>query len=203
MADATWTDLIDLTPNDLGEGLFEVSIPTPSEGAGFYQIASIPPPPLFFDDFESGAPGWTHGGSEDEWELGTPSIGPGSAFSGTNAYGTDLDGDFEKFTEAYLRSPEIDLTNVSVANLRFAEFHSVDTEIEFHSVVVNVIDPSDNSIIQEVFSAAGNSGGWTQRTIRLAGPTVGAKVKIEFLLFSDDFNPLPGFYIDDVEIREN
>ena len=203
VTDATWTDLADLTLNDLGEGLFEISFPAPSDGAGFYQIASIPPPPIFFDDFESGAPGWSHGGSQDEWELGTPSNGPGSAFSGTNAYGTDLDGEFEKFTEAYLRSPEIDLTNVSVANLRFAEFHSVDTEIEFHSVVVNVIDSNDNNIIQEVFSAAGNSGGWTQRTIRLAGPTVGSKIKIEFILFSDDFNQLPGFYIDDVEIREN
>jgi hypothetical protein len=202
-ADAqTWTDLEGLTLNDLGDGLFEVSVPAPASGAGFYQIASIPPPPIFFDDFESGAPGWTHGGSEDEWELGTPANGPGSAFSGANAYGTDLDGDFEPFTEAYLRTPEIDLTNVSVANLRFAEFHSVDTEIDFHSVVVNVID-LDNNIIEEVFRAAGNTAGWTQRTIRLAGSTVGAKVKIEFLLFTDDFNPLPGFYIDDVEIREN
>ncbi len=201
--DAEWSDLTDISPTDLGDGIYEVNVPVPADGVGFFQIASVPPPPIFFDDFESGAPGWTTGGSKDEWELGTPSNGPGSAFSGSNAYGTDLDGDFEPFTEAFLRSPEIDLTNVSVANLRFAEFHSVDTEIDFHSVVVNVIDPRNNTIIQEVFSAAGSTSGWTQRTIRLSGPSVGAKVKIEFILFTDDFNPLPGFYIDDVEIREN
>ncbi len=202
VVDGAWTDLEGLAQRDLGDGLFEVSVPAPTAGVGFFQIASIPPPPIFFDDFESGAPGWTHGGAKDEWELGTPVNGPGGAFSGDNAYGTDLDDDFEPFTEAFLRTPEIDLTNVSVANLRFAEFHSVDTEIDFHSVVVNVID-SDNNIIEEIFRAAGSTAGWTQRTIRLAGPTVGARVKIEFLLFTDDFNPLPGFYIDDVEIREN
>ena len=203
VAELDWNDLADVIPADLGDGLFEVSVPLPDTGIGFYQIASVPPPPIFFDDFESGAMGWTHGGSKDEWELGTPSNGPGSAFSGNNAYGTDLDGEFEPFTEAFLRTPEIDLTNVSVANLRFAEFHSVDTEIDFHSVVVNVIDPVSNAIIQEVFRAAGATAAWTQRTIRLSGPSVGAKVKIEFILFTDDFNPLPGFYIDDVEIREN
>lgn len=202
VADEAWTSLESLTPNDLGDGLFEVTVPVPASGTGFYQIASIPPPPIFFDDFESGATGWTHGGSKDEWELGTPTNGPGAAFSGSNVYGTDLDGDFETFTEAFVRTPEIDLTNVSVANLRFAEYHSVDDDIDFHSVVVNVID-LNNNIIEEVFRAAGTTGGWTQRTIRLAGATVGAKVKIEFLLFTDDFSPLPGFYIDDVEVREN
>ncbi len=202
-AEREWMEIEGLRPKDLGEGLFEVEVPAPGDGLGFYQIAAVPPPPIFFDDFESGAPGWTHGGAKDEWELGRPSNGPGAPASGDHVYGTDLDGDFEPFSEAFLRSPEIDLTEVSVANLRFSEFHSVDAEIDFHSVVVNVIDPKSNVVIQEVFRAAGATSGWTPRTIRLAGDAVGGVVKIEFLLITDEFNPLPGFYIDDVEVREN
>lgn len=203
LAQNQWSDLADRVPSALGDGLFEVILPAPDAGIGFYQVVSLPPPPLFFDDFESGAPGWTHGGDEDEWELGAPQNGPGAAFSGSHCYGTDLDGDFEPHTSAFLRSPEIDLTRVSIANLSFVEFHSVDIEIDFHSVVVNIIDAASNEILQEVFREAGAVNEWTQRSIRLAGPTVGAKIKIEFLLETDEFEPLPGFYIDDVSIQEN
>lgn len=196
-----WIDLAEVSLTEIGEGIFSFDIPLNAESS-FFRIVSIPPPPIFFDDFENGAIGWTHGGENDEWEWGSPSIGPSSAFSGTNVFGTDLDGDFEPFTESYLRSPPIDLSNVNVANLRFAEFHSVDAEIDFHSVIVNVLDENDN-FIEEVFRAAGSTTGWTRRTIRLAGSSVGTKVKIEFVLLTDELNPLPGFYIDDVEVREN
>ncbi len=203
LTETHWSDLADSSPSELGDGLFEVTIPAPAAGIGFYQIVSLPPPPLFFDDFESGAPGWTHGGDSDEWELGAPTTGPGAAFSGANVYGTDLDGNFEPHTSAFLRSPEIDLTNVSVANLSFVEFHNVDIEIDYHSVAVNIIDANSNNILQEVFRAAGSVNNWTQHSIRLAGSAVGAKIKVEFVLETDEFSPLPGFYIDDVSIREN
>ena len=204
IAQNQWNDLANLVPSALEEeGLFEVTLPLPSAGIGFYQVVSLPPPPLFFDDFESGAPGWTHGGNQDEWELGTPQNGPGAAFSGSNCYGTDLDGDFEENTDAYLRSPEIDLSRVSVATLSFVEYHSVDIEEDYHSVSVNIIDAASNEILQEVFREAGAVNGWTQHSIRLAGPSVGGKIKVEFLLQTDDVSPLPGFYIDDVSIQEN
>lgn len=204
LAEDRWNDLADLVPSALEEdGLFEVTFSPPTAGIGFYQVVSLPPPLLFFDNFESGAPGWTHGGNQDEWELGTPQNGPGAAFSGSNCYGTDLDGDFEPYTDAYLRSPEIDLSRVSVATLSFVEFHSVDIEEDYHSVSVSIIDADSNEVLQEVFRESGAVNGWTQRSIRLAGPSVGAKIKIEFLLETDEFEPLPGFYIDDVSIQEN
>ncbi len=204
LAEAQWNDLADIVPSALEEdGLFEVTFPPSTDSIGFYQVVSLPPPPIFFDDFESGAPGWTHGGNEDEWELGAPQNGPGAAFSGSNCYGTDLDDNFEPYTDAFLRSPEIDLTRVSVATLSFVEFHSVDIEEDYHSVSVHIIDAASNEVLQEVFREAGSVNGWTQRSIRLAGPSVGGKIKIEFLLQTDDVSPLPGFYIDDVSIQEN
>ena len=197
-----WTDLTEHEAAEVGEGLYEIAIPVSAGGAAFYRIVSLSPPPLFYDDFESDVSGWTHGGDEDEWEHGTPVNGPGSAYSGTKAWGTDLDGNFEAHTMAYLRSPPIDLTTVSVANLSFVEYHNVDVEIEFHSVSVRVIDAESNEVLQEVFRAAGAVGGWTTRSIRLAGEAVGAVVRIEFFLETDDFSPLPGFYIDDVSVSE-
>ncbi|GEM_PF-2765344 len=50
------------------------------------------------DDFERGSPGWTHFGPDDTWELGTPSNGgaggPASAYRGTKAWSTDLNGNY-------------------------------------------------------------------------------------------------------------
>ena len=53
---------------DLGEGRYRTTV-SAADPQGFYQVVSLPPPPVFSDDFESGAEGWTHGGSQDEWEL--------------------------------------------------------------------------------------------------------------------------------------
>ena len=195
--------LLDEIPEEEGEGIYRVSFAAPAGENGFYRILSVPPPPLFFDDFESGAPGWTHGGAKDEWELGAPQTGPGGAFSGSSVYGTDLDGNFEPYTSAWLRSPVIDLSGVSIANLTFAEFHSVDADVNYHSVVVNIIEADSGAVIQEVFREAGTTGGWVQRSIRLAGEAAGGPVRIEFFLETDDFSPLPGFYIDDVRVQEN
>ena len=44
------------------------------------------------------------------WEPQPPN--PGAASSGSNVYGTDLDGNFQANTDAWLQSPVIDLTDV-------------------------------------------------------------------------------------------
>ena len=202
LPDGEWTELDDV-PEEQGGGSYQVRFAAPAGGNGFYRIISVAPPPLFHDDFESGGvPGWTHGGARDEWELGTPETGPSAAFSGTNVYGTDLDGNFEAHTSAWLRSPVIDLSRVSIATLSFAEYHSVDVDVNYHSVVVNILDEDDNFLL-EVFREAGTVDNWILRTIRLAGDATGGRIRIEFHLETDDFSPLPGFYIDDVTVREN
>jgi len=196
-----WSDLDGLNMQDLGDGNFTTTFAAP-ENAGFYQIVSLPPPPVFEDDFESGAPGWTHGGSQDEWELGTPTSGPNSAASGSNAYATDLDGNFEQNSDAWLLSPVIDLTEVPIANLTFSEFHQVDTDIEFHNVSVNVLDESGN-LIEQVWVMAGATNAWTNRSVRLAGANAGRKIRLEFRLVTDSVGEGAGFYIDDVVVAPN
>jgi hypothetical protein len=196
-----WSDLEGVNMQDLGDGNFTTTFAAP-ESAGFYQIVSLPPPPVFEDDFESGAPGWTHGGSQDEWELGTPTSGPNGAASGSNAYATDLDGNFEQNSDAWLLSPVIDLTEVPIANLTFSEFHQVDTDIEFHNVSVNVLDESGN-LIEQVWVMAGATNAWTDRSVRLAGANAGRKIRLEFRLVTDSVGEGAGFYIDNVVVAPN
>jgi len=52
---------------------------TDLSSSAIYRVAQLETPPLFFDDFESGAPGWSAsdlGESGTEWELGKPTNGP-------------------------------------------------------------------------------------------------------------------------------
>ena len=71
---------------------------------------------IFSTDFETGAAGFTHSGTDDEWELGLPATvaAPGiAAFStcasGTSCWKTDLDNTYERDSSQDLLSPPISL----------------------------------------------------------------------------------------------
>ena len=72
-----------------------------------FQTLKAPAPP-WFDNLESGAPGWTVvpdpvNGSDINWTLGTPDNGLAtSAHSGTNAWGGDLNGNQNFFLASSL-----------------------------------------------------------------------------------------------------
>lgn len=199
---AGWT-MADATIVDQGQGNFRATIPVAGSDSGFFRVAAMPPPPLFFDDFETAMPGWTHGGWPDAWERGVPTSGPGAAFSGENVYATSLAASLEFATDAWLQSPEIDLTGVTSATLSFAEWLNVDPNPAFHMVSVTVLDAATLSSLGEVYVNSGNSGGWQTRSVRLVGGAVGTKVVLEFRIVTDQFNLLEGWYIDDVAVSAN
>lgn len=202
-----WTEVQDVEITDLEPGLFQASFDPPATGAEFYRVSAIAPPPLFEDNFEDGSlDGWARGGNpEDLWEVGPPVVGPTGAAQGNNVLGTDLDGVFVEFTDTYVRTPEIDLTNVNSATLNFKEWFSVDDVVDFHQVIVNVVEPGaeDGEVIAELSRAAGTTPDWTEKSLRLTGDAVGRKIQIEFRLVTDDFRFLPGWYIDEVSVTEN
>ncbi|MBW2459364.1 MAG: immune inhibitor A, partial [Deltaproteobacteria bacterium] len=65
---------------------------------------------VWVEDFETCPNGWTFGG---DWQCGTPTSGPGSAYSGTQCIATQLAGNYN-IGQAWLtttaNSPSIDLT---------------------------------------------------------------------------------------------
>ena len=169
-----------------------------------------PPPPLLFADFEENDGGFTvvTTGAGSAWAHGKPAsadlgggfpVDSGSPGSLEGAWGVNLLGAYAAATVTALRSPVLDLTGVTGAQLRF--FRAFDMA-EGDSLVVRVIeDDSDNVLGDPLLTVNGPaSSNWQE-----AGPFVlpaealDRPVRIEwsFTGTADDSNYL-GVYIDDV-----
>ncbi len=168
---------------------------------------------LFSEDFDGDVSGWTTGSDPDdsavdEWEIGVPNNGPGSAFVGTNAAGTNLDGNYssggEDNTVGWIRSPVIDLSNVTEATLAFHEFMELDPELDggvpYHFVTVSVLDAASMEEIEVVATYNEDIGVWTERVLDLSSFT-GGEIIIQFGLHTDgaDFAGA-GWYIDNLAV---
>lgn len=111
------------------------------------QVPFTPLATVYAEDFELGAGGWTAGGTASTWALGTPAAasGPAAAFSGLNAWGTNLVGDYANSECSAVTSPPIGLPGagaaagdgtVSAARLGFS--HWLVAENRYDGAVVQV-----------------------------------------------------------------
>lgn len=164
---------------------------------------------VFLDDFESEENGWTHGGTYDEWELGSPAYGPASVHSGDNCWGTDLDDTYENYADCWLKSPPIDLTDLACAYLSFWVWNWVEDQNQgyvydplwldittngetFYPLCSHMGGVNDDPVIPDV-------GGWTMLALDLT-KYAGQTVQIRFRFESDAGDVQPGSYIDDVHV---
>jgi hypothetical protein len=200
-----WTAVDGVTFSDLGGGQLSASFTRPAGEKAFFRIVRQGPVPALFEDFESGAAGWTTGtdNGQDIWEVGTPSFGIDFAFSGDNVFGTALAGPYiGAGGSSWLRSPAIDLTGQTTATLIFQEVR--DTESGFDEVIINVLDAnSPSTVLAEVSRRSGARLQWTERAFALPSEALGKSVILEFILFqSDEFQDIEqaGWLIDDVTI---
>ncbi len=165
---------------------------------------------IYHDDFESGVGLWTHGGSQDEWELGAPTYGPGSASSGLNAWGTDLDSSYNNSADEWLLSPPISLTKP--ANLTFWQY--IGSESFFDGGIVELSTDNGASFTRITPNAGypysgvrfgGNaySGelGTSQQSFDL-GAYIGQTIRIRFRFITDGSVTSSGWYIDDFTIKQ-
>ena len=87
-----WTVVEGATLSAL-DGILQFSVGRPESLQMHYRVVAALPGPLFAEDFERGAVGWSaiaEQGSTD-WELGNPSTAElTKAHSGENVFGTDL-----------------------------------------------------------------------------------------------------------------
>jgi len=168
---------------------------------------------FFFDDFESGVGGWTHGlyQNQDDWQrtsdegLSNGSAGlsgdPASAFSGTEIWGNDLgasgwNGAYQDDTDNWLRSPTIDLSGAVGATLQFERWLTVEGgQYDQARVLVNGtevwVNPSGANTIDT---------SWVPMEIDISAFDGNPNVTIEFRLTSDGGLTFGGWNIDDVEI---
>jgi transglutaminase-like putative cysteine protease len=164
---------------------------------------------LFFDDFEGGAVGWEHGGTFDEWELGTPTYGPPDVHSGDICWGTDLDDTYENNADTWLKSPPIDLAGLSCAYLNFWVWNWVQDQNQgyVHDPLWMDITIDGEAYIPLCSHMGGinddpeipDVGGWSSMTLDLTR-YVGNTVQFRFRFESDVDNAQPGSYIDDVHV---
>ncbi|HUF60983.1 MAG TPA: LamG-like jellyroll fold domain-containing protein [Verrucomicrobiales bacterium] len=171
----------------------------------YYRVVRVPPPPLFSSDFEDGAGAWTVGltglfpETATNWEIGTPTSGPGEAHSGTQAFATDLDADYVNSTAIYLRSPVIDFTGAGRPRLTF--WYYLDVGLD-EGGRLNLREPG-GALIQslKIYDGNQNTAQWTEESLLLPELNQPALIEFEFLTDADDTNNGAGFFIDDVQLR--
>ena len=183
---------------------------TDISSSAIYRVAQLETPPLFFDDFESGAPGWSAsdlGESGTLWELGKPTNGPGEAHSPTRAYGTGLTEDYGDYTDVYLVSPVIDLTGLDNARLEFWSYRDCEPAVEgelYDWCQVMILDEDGDWLVDDpIWIRGGEAKQWRLEKARIPAQALGQKIKLEFSFISDggqDIGPQAGWFIDDVAI---
>lgn len=94
-------------------------------------IASFP----YVQDFESGNGGWSAGGTNNSWALGTPATGDiSSAASGANAWVTALATNYNNSEASYVASPCFDFSSTIAPQVSLAI--NVDTEFSYDGAVL-------------------------------------------------------------------
>lgn len=170
---------------------------------------------LFSDNSEGPDPGWTHGGTNDEWQRGTPTSSNASfgqavtgsgplagtrgvrAIGGNKCWGTDLTYTYDADTDAWLQTAPINLTGVNVPV--FLEYYDwCLLETFYDQCTLEVVDINDN-IIGYLDSDTGGDYDWTQRVYDLT-PFAGQVIKVRWHLVSDGIFQRDGWFIDEVRI---
>jgi len=207
---AVWKTIADAYPEGGATGKSTSYTDADLGVSAFYRVAQLAAPPLFFEDFESGAKGWDAsdlGESGTLWELGKPTNGPGAAHSPVNVYGTGLTKDYEDYTDVYLVSPVIDLTGIDNARLEFRSYR--DCELLFDGdftdwCQVTILDEDGEWLIDDpIWIRGGTAKQWRLEKAKIPAEALGQKIRLEFNFSSDggqDDGPQAGWFIDDVAI---
>jgi Secretion system C-terminal sorting domain len=151
--------------------------------------------------FENFAPNWHS--TVGLWEVGEPTSGPGEAYSGTNCWGTVLDGNYPYGAYDRLYTPPIALDNTAGLYLRFQHWYSFSGSYGVDFGVVRILpEGGEWTDISGHFS--GSSGGWTQWSFDLSD-YIGQTVQFGFRIDDEQQSNYPdrqssGWYIDDFEI---
>lgn len=220
-AGGTWTlDLRDDTAGANGGTLTGWSL----------RICEQPPLPgivIYNQNFEGGAGGFTHSGTQDEWELGTPATAatttanPIAPFtncnSGTNCWKTDLDNTYNASSNQDLFSQDLVLTPyLGQLTLEWAMRHQIETA-NFDRAFVEVQDvnnPANNRIVWDwteptpISASAGTgnpqaniggSAGWGNYRADISD-FAGRTIRLRFHLDTDSSVQFGGMAIDDVKL---
>jgi hypothetical protein len=168
------------------------------------------PQPPWSDDLEKGAGDWAvvpDTSTVLNWSMGRPNNGlQTSAHSGTNAWGSNLDGQTLGLFEtesSFLYSPVIDLSGFSSATLTF--WHCFDFSYQFTLAAQLGISTDSRTSPVDVPTLVDYGGqttlDWEPATVDLT-PFVGKTIQVVwfYAVISDGSQPIDGWLLDDVSI---
>ncbi|MFN8346834.1 MAG: proprotein convertase P-domain-containing protein [Spirosomataceae bacterium] len=210
-AGGTWTlTLRDDAAGDGGE-LHSWSIEVIEESA--VTVGST----IFSSDFEANDGGFTHSGTLDEWEWGSPTAVPvDGANSGSNCWKTDLDNNYENSSNQELLSPNIIIPTLGAgtkAYVRWAMKYQIERPDFDHAYIKvrEVSNPTNEKIVwlwldADMVDNVGNpivaiqeAAGWGIHIADISEFS-GKTVEILFHLDSDNTVQRGGLAIDDVSV---
>jgi hypothetical protein len=152
-------------------------------------------------DFEQNSGGFIPS-SATAWKWGTPSVGPGTARSGTQVWGTNLvDPNYSAGGDSELRSPEIDLTAAGGKWVILHWWQWLVTEGGFDQGLVEV-SKNGGGTWETVFGPRSGvvNNTWTEQTVLLDPSYATANFVIRFRLVADAVGSQGGFFVDDLRI---
>jgi subtilisin-like proprotein convertase family protein len=171
--------------------------------------------------FETGAGGWTSGGTANSWELGAP-VGTliNSANSGLNAWVTNLDGPYTVSELSYVESPCFDFSSLSIDPVfRFAHIFNTENccdegfvEISFDAGTtwnrLGLAGEGENWYDDATYNEWDGTGAgvgatmWRTAEHLLDNAAGEGSVKLRIVFSSDGSVQNEGFGFDDIEIFE-
>lgn len=160
---------------------------------------------IFDDDFENGQNGWTIEayGIDSLWHLTTTNYNSAisswyCAVEGQNNYNTG------NTISTAVVTPAINLTNYASDSLFLEFYETYDTEPGWDYCHVEVTTDEGNSWNAVRTAPSGSSGGWIQTSLDLS-QYLGQIIKIRFYFDTGDgvANDYPGWYFDDVKLKDN
>ncbi|MAC95923.1 MAG: hypothetical protein CMC96_10505 [Flavobacteriales bacterium] len=171
------------------------------------------------EDFDASAGGWTSYGTNSSWAHGIPAgTNISAAASASNAWVTNLNGDYNNSELSYLESPCFDFSSYSADPILYFS-HIFETEpccdegwIEYSiDAGVSWTKLIDNGGAQEWYNDLGNqwwdntssmgTGVWVNAENSLTGLAGEPSVKIRFVFSSDGSVTEEGFGVDDISIQ--
>lgn len=173
----------------------------PQNSYGFYVGPLVT---IWKEDFEHGEDGWTHGGTSDDWAIGTPAgqaNDPVAAYSGTNVLGNDLNGSYSPNADNWALSPTIDCNGCRGAHLQLRRWLGVeDATFDHATILVNDVPVYANPVGAGAGGALPKDPLWSFEDYDISQIADGHHVKIKFALTSDQGAEYGGWNVDDVAI---
>ncbi|NBU70029.1 MAG: hypothetical protein EBS53_01050 [Bacteroidetes bacterium] len=190
-----------------------VSIPTVS-------ASSLP----YEEDFENGNGGWTAGGVNSSWALGAPTGSTiTTAGTGTQAWVTNLNGDYNNNEQSFVLSPCFDFSTVVNAEISFDLYYitepnwdkaalqytlnngqtwvrlgALSSGINWYNIANTTVGPYTGN---PVWSGTPGSGGWVRATHSLSVLDSQSSVRFRIAFYSDGSAVDEGIGFDRVVIR--